>query len=296
MSPLKRSNNIAARMGRWSASHRKTAIFGWLAFVLASVVVGGAIGAKKLDQNEMGIRESGQAQAIIDRGEFRDAADESVLIQSDTLHFSEPGFRAVVEDVVRAVSSVDGVSNVVSPLDADAANLVSADDRSALVQFEVDDTGNKSVERVEPVLEMVAALQETHESFTVEEFGGASATKALDETVGEDFKQAEYLALPITLGILIVVFGALVAAGIPLLLGLSAVAAALGLLAFPGQLFPMDDAADSVILLIGLAVGVDYSLFYLKRERAGAAAGKSHTAALEAARGDGRAAPSSSRA
>jgi uncharacterized membrane protein YdfJ with MMPL/SSD domain len=283
VSPLKHSNNLAARMGRWSARHRKTAIFGWLAFVVAALVIGGAVGTKKLDQDELGIGESGRAQQIIDDGAFTDAADESVIVQSESAQADSPQFRVVIRDVVTAVSRIEGVSHVESPLSGNNRNLVSPDGRSALVQFEVDDTDEKAVDRVEPVLAAVASVQADHRDFAVEQFGGASATKAFDETIGEDFQRAEYTALPITLGILIVVFGALVAAGIPMLLGLTSVAAALGLLAFPSQLFAMDEASNSVILLIGLAVGVDYSLFYLKREREERAAGRGPDAALEAA-------------
>ena len=283
MTPLNRSNNIAARMGRWSARHRKTAIFGWLAFVIAAAVIGGAVGMKKLDQDELGIRESGRAQELIDNGAFRDTADESVFVESSSATAGQPAFRAVVRDVVAAVSAQEGVSNVRSPLGPNGENLVSQDRHAALVQFELDDTDERSTELVEPVLEAVAGVQASHPEFRVEQFGAASATRALDETVGEDFKRAEYTALPITLGILIVVFGALVAAGIPMLLGLTAVFAAIGLLSIPSQLFAMDEAANSVILLIGLAVAVDYSLFYLKREREERAAGKGAEAALEAA-------------
>jgi RND superfamily putative drug exporter len=283
MSPLKRSNNLAARMGRWSASHRKTAIFGWLAFVVAALVIGGAIGTKQLDPDEFGIGDSAHARQIVESGAFADTADETVLVSSASATADEPAFRAVVAAVVKAVSRQEGVSSVVSPLDAKGSTLVSKDGHAALVQFEISDADGTSTTLVEPVLEAVASVQASSPSFRVEQFGGASATKALDETIGEDFKKAEYTALPITLGILIVVFGALVAAGIPVLLGMSAVMAAIGLLAVPSQLVGMDEAANSVILLIGLAVGVDYSLFYLKREREERAAGKGKEAALEAA-------------
>jgi len=283
MSPLKPSTNVAARMGRWSARHRKTAVFGWLAFVVASVAIGASIGTKRLDPDELGTGQSARAQEIIDSGAFVDATDESVLVSSESRTASDPAFRAVLADVVRAVSRQEGVSNVVSPLDPEGSTLVAKDRRSALVQFEVFDVDEQATTLVAPVLEAVARVQERSPDFRVEQFGGASAMKALDETVGKDFQRAEYTALPITLGILIVVFGALVAAGIPLLLGLTAVLAAIGLLAVPGQLFAMDEAANSVILLIGLAVGVDYSLFYLKREREERAHGQSKGAALEAA-------------
>ena len=151
------------------------------------------------------------------------------------------------------------------------------------MRFELSDADGEAVTRVGPVLGALAAVQDRHEAFRVEAFGDASAQFALEETIQADFTRAEYTALPVTLGILVVVFGALVAAGIPLLVGLSAVAAAIGLLALPSRLFAMDEAANSVILLIGLAVSVDYSLFYLKREREERAAGKSEQAALAAA-------------
>ena len=91
------------------------------------------------------------------------------------------------------------------------------------------------------------------------------------------------LSLPITLIILVIAFGALVAAGIPLLLALTAVFATFGLVALPSHVLPMANEARAIVLLIGLAVGVDYSMFYLKREREERAAGRSERAALEAA-------------
>ncbi len=85
------------------------------------------------------------------------------------------------------------------------------------------------------------------------------------------------LSIPLTLIVLLLAFGALVAAGIPVLLAFSAVLAAIGLNALVSQLVPVADATKSVILLVGMAVGVDYSLFYLRREREERAGG-SHAA------------------
>ena len=91
------------------------------------------------------------------------------------------------------------------------------------------------------------------------------------------------LSIPVTLILLLITFGSLVAASVPLWIGLSSVIAALGLVNIASQIVPVDSNLPAVILLIGLAVGVDYSLFYLKREREERAAGRSETAALEAA-------------
>ena len=99
----------------------------------------------------------------------------------------------------------------------------------------------------------------------------------------DDFSKAEITSLPITLIILILAFGALLAAFVPLLLAITAVAAAIGLIGPISQIWPVDEAISSVVLLIGLAVGVDYSMFYLRREREERARGRSEEAALEAA-------------
>ncbi|HVM17302.1 MAG TPA: MMPL family transporter [Gaiellaceae bacterium] len=263
-------------MGRWSASHPKTAVLGWIAFVVSAAVLGAAVGTAQLDPAANAVGESKRAQEILQAGGFADAAGESVLVTSERYRAAEAPFQAILADVAAVVSARDGVSAVQPP-------LVSEDGRAALVRFDLADDEGQAVTLVAPVLEALAAVQERHAGFRVEAFGDASAQRAVEQTIAADFRRAEYTAVPVTLGILVVVFGALVAAGIPLLVGLSAVVAAISLLALPSRLFAMDEAAGSVILLVGLAVSVDYSLFYLKREREERAAGRGAEAALAAA-------------
>ena len=108
MSPLKHSNNLAARMGRWSANHWKTAVFGWLAFVVASVVIGGAVGTKYLEDNDLAVGEAGRPTKIIEAG-FPESADEQgeiVLIQSKTLTADDPAFKAAIEDVAKTLDAL----------------------------------------------------------------------------------------------------------------------------------------------------------------------------------------------
>ena len=112
---------------------------------------------------------------------------------------------------------------------------------------------------------------------------GRRSVRRCDDTLGKDFDRAELLSLPVTLVILIVAFGALIAAGVPVLLALSSVAAAMGLSALASHLVPATDTTTSVILLIGMAVGVDYSLFYVRREREERAKGRVRLDAVEIA-------------
>jgi RND superfamily putative drug exporter len=137
---------------------------------------------------------------------------------------------------------------------------------------------------VEKALDQVAIVQQRHQGLRVEEVGDASANKAVSDSLEDDFSKAEMTSLPVTLLILIVVFGSLLAAGVPLLLALTAVGATIGLIGPVSHTFgPVAEQINSVVLLIGLAVGVDYSMFYLRREREERAAGAGERASLEAA-------------
>ena len=275
MTPPRPHSNLAARMGRWSAAHWKTATFGWLAFVIVAFGLGTAIGVNNVDPNAPGPGESGRMDRILDDG-FKQPADESVLIRSRSARAGTPAFDAAVTDVVARVSRVAAVQGV-------QRGAVAKDRHAALVAFTIEGDKDKAVDKIQPVLDAVAAAQAAHPGFTIGEFGYASAQKGVETAYGDDLGKAGALSLPITLLILVLAFGSLVAAGIPLLLALTAVLATFGLIALPSHLIPVAFEAPAMVLLIGLAVGVDYSMFYLKRERQERAAGKSTEAALEAA-------------
>src|SRR5690606_7860102 len=193
----------------------------------------------------------------------------------------DPAFRAGVDDTVRRLEAAKDVRDVASPYSADGQ--ISEDGRSALIDFEIAGNPDTATDRIDPALAATAAAAKANPELRIEQFGDASADKAISKQFGDDFKKAELTSLPITLIILVLAFGAIVAAGVPLLLALSGVLATIGLLAPISLIAPVDESVNSVILLIGLAVGVDYSLFYLRREREERAAGRSEQASLEAA-------------
>ena len=277
-----KSNNLAARMGRWSASHWKTATFGWLAFVLVAFGLGGLAGTKSIDPNEPGPGESGRMEKILDEG-FKQPADESVFIQNGSMQVTDPAFQAVIQDVVRRIRTLDEVQKVQSPLDPENAAQIAASGHAALIDFEIRGDPDDAVDKIGPVLDRVDAAQQDHPAFFIGEFGNASAEDAVVTAYGDDLGKAGTLSLPITLLILVIAFGSLVAAGIPLLLALTAVFGTFGLVAVTSHVVPMANEAPALVLLIGLAVGVDYSMFYLKRAREERAAGRSVHAAVEAA-------------
>jgi len=280
--------NFAARAGRWSAAHWKTATIGWLVFVAVAILAGSAAGTRALTQSDSGNGESGRALVTLAKAGFQQPASETVLIQSDTLTPSDPRFRAVIRNVVGAVSTAAHVANVRSPLDT--AGQISADSHSAIVRFDLPGKTATAKDRVVPALAAVDAAQRAYPDFSIREAGDGSADRALSKRLSDDFTRAERLALPITLAIMLLAFGALVAAGLPVLLAFSGVFAAIGVSGLLSHVLAAADATKSVILLVGMAVGVDYSLFYLKREREERAAGHDpHDALMRTAATSGEA-------
>jgi putative drug exporter of the RND superfamily len=257
--------NLAERAGRWSAAHWKAATFGWLAFIAVAVVLGQAFGTVKLSDAEQATGESARAEAALATSGMHRPASESVLVQSSGVSVGDAAFGRTLEHVVAGLRTMPEVRNLRSPLGH--AAQISHDGHSALVQFDLRGSPETAEDRVQPVLQEVAGLQQAAPGFAVAEFGDASARHELRQTTNEDFTHAESLSLPITFLVLLLAFGAFVAAGIPVLLAFSAVLGSLGISAMLSHLFHASGATSSVMLLMGMAVGVDYSLFYLKRER-----------------------------
>jgi uncharacterized membrane protein YdfJ with MMPL/SSD domain len=285
LSPLKRSTNIAARMGRWSASHWKTATFGWLAFVIAAVMLGSMFGTTFLEDSDTNVGEAKKADQLLEAGfpSNKDEQGEIVLIKSSKLKADDPAFVAVINDVTKTVDSFPQVAKIQSPLQAAHKDQVSDDGHAVMVTFQPKGTYDEAVLYIDKIDAAVEKAHQRHPDFYVDELGSVSTEKAVDGAFKSMLAKAGLISIPLTLLILLLVFGSLTAALIPLLLALSAVMATIGLIAFPSSIVPMDEQVNEVILLIGLAVGVDYSLFYVKREREERAAGRSESAALEAA-------------
>jgi len=283
------TNTFAGRMGRWSAQHRKTAIWGWIAFVVIAFVIGNAVGTQKPDHQDY-VGPSGQATKLFDE-HFPKKDDEQVIVQAGKGgHATDPAVRTAVDQTVAAVSGLPGVTDVQSPYAKGNEGQISKDGRSVLVQFSIRGDEDTTADRVDPTIAAVDKVKTANPAVFVGQFGGASAEKAIDQAQNEDSSKSMMLSLPATLAVLLVTFGALVAAGIPLLLGLTAVFATLGLVGPVSHLVPMDNTVTEVVLLVGLAVGVDYSLFYLRREREERARGAGKLEAVHiAAASSGRA-------
>jgi uncharacterized membrane protein YdfJ with MMPL/SSD domain len=259
-----------------SARRPRTTIALWLVFVAGCLFAGSLTGVKTLTGSQQGTGESARADARIDAAGLRSPAAESVLVRSGDPASTAAAARALEArlDGLREVRAVHG------PRDTPA--LSTAGGRSVLVQVTLRGDPDDAKEHVAPVQRAVAAVERAHAGVTLQEAGGGTIEKAFDEVLQKDLKRAELISLPITLVILLLAFGAVVAASVPLLLGLTSVAAAMGAFGVISQLAPDGGTGGALVVLIGLAVGVDYSLFYIRREREERRAGKGPHAALDA--------------
>jgi putative drug exporter of the RND superfamily len=283
---------VTERVAGWSSRHRKAAVFGWLLLVIGVFLAGQAIGSKNLPEYDPG--QAGQAERVLNQvapAQF-DAYDESVLIQARTpgVRFgTDPAMRQAASRVAAALSArPQYAAGILTPLSAGGQSLVSKDGRSALVTFEV--SGN--IADISPAVtadqHAVATVQARYPDLLIAESGDASIDQAISNALS--FGKAEATSIPVTLILLLLVFGALVAAGIPLLLALTALTAALGVVTLVSHVLPIASTTDDIVVIIGMAVGVDYSLFYLRREREERASGRSFPEALRiASRTSGRA-------
>ena len=283
--------NLAARAGRWSATHRKTAIIGWILFVVLATVIGGKLGMNQLEDSASGNGDSKRGAMIADDAGFPQEVGERVLIQGKgSIKSDDPQVTAAVKDVVHRLQGIKGVKDIESPLVAEQrANTVSKDGRSMLVTFSMPaktDTAEdfqKLETLAEAPLAAVAAVQKAHPELLVQEHGDASQQKALGPQERADEAKGLKISLAGTLIILLIAFGAAVAAGVPLFLGISSFVATTGLLAPASQLMPLHSAVSQVTMLIGLAVGVDYAMFYMRRMMEERDNGRSSADALDVA-------------
>ncbi|HEX9040798.1 MAG TPA: MMPL family transporter [Trebonia sp.] len=269
--------NLAATLGGWSARHRLTAVGAWLALVIATLMIGSAAGQVTMTQAEYGVGESGQATWTLVQAGIKDPAAELVMVSGSGSSPSDTAtLLSTANAVLTAVRATGQVNDARSP-------VISPSGQQVLLQFSMKGDPDTAADRVQPVEDAVTRVQAAHRNVTIEEVGGASVSKWFNDTIFRDFQRAEWTVVPLALGILLVIFGALLAALLPVLLALTAFLAANGILALVSHAVHVDTSASSVMMLMGMAVGVDYCLFYLRREREERAKGAGREAALRTA-------------
>jgi RND superfamily putative drug exporter len=245
------------RAARWSATHPWRAIGAWFAFVLVAVGLAVAVPTVQTDDSEYGVGESGRADQIVRDAGLDGLPTEDVVITARGGGAPDKAeAQSVAAGIATAMRNLDGVVEVADPLRSPSGKAVMVDVQLA-----------RGTDDVDALQRVTDASQKAHPDLRVRQAGDVSIDSGINDRVAEDLSSAEGISLPVTLVLMLLAFGALIAAGLPVLIAASSVAATIGVTAPLSHLVHAEPTVSSMIVLIGMAVGVDYSLFYLKRER-----------------------------
>ncbi|UPT46605.1 MMPL family transporter [Streptomyces sp. WAC00303] len=252
--------HLPVRMARWSARHAGRAIAGWFAFVVLCLVAGIALGTNEATTKDFWVGEAGRAEATATEGGLERSPTERIMIRARSGELDMAAAVAAAQDVAERMRDLPEVESVAAP-------VRSKDGEILLVSVVLNGPELQGKKNVVPLLEQTAAVGADHPHLVVEETGSPAISKGVNDQRDEDLALSERISLPVTVITLLIVFGSVIMAGVPLLLALSSIAAAIGLSMVASHVMPDAGVGTNLILLIGLAVGVDYTLFYLKRER-----------------------------
>jgi len=195
-------------------------------------------------------------------------ATEIVIVKSEDQTVDSPAFQGMVGELVTSMrAQTDTVASVVSYYEAGVDSLVSADRKILLIPVTLTASVYDAPAEVEPLTALLEEVDARADSFTVLPFGQGSTGEENNKISEEDLQQSEMIGMPAALVILVLVFGALLAAVVPIVLALIAITLAMGLAAAIGQIYPLTFFVTNMIVMIGLAVGIDYSLFIVARYR-----------------------------
>ncbi|CAM5434129.1 MMPL family transporter [Streptomyces coeruleorubidus] len=254
-------NSLSVRVARWSARHPWRAVAGWLVFVALCLGAGSAVGTNSAKTADYRVGEAGRAEALAAEAHLERRAAEQVLISSRSGGALDEGAaRAAADDLTDRMRRLPEVAGVADP-------LLSKNRQTLMVEVALKGEERDAKDKVDALVAQTSAVQKSHPGLLLEETGSPSVSKGVDKQRSDDLALSEAITLPVTLVTLMVVFGSVTMAGVPLLLALSSIAAAVGLSMVVSHVSPDAGVGTNVILMIGLAVGVDYTLFYLKRER-----------------------------
>ncbi|HSA53699.1 MAG TPA: MMPL family transporter [Yinghuangia sp.] len=271
-----RKTPATVRVARWSATNPWRAIGIWVALVVACLVIGSAAGTEKAGASDLGVGQSGRAGEIAREHGLVAPAAENILITAKAGALDRDVAQKAAARITDQARSLEDVAEV--------GEATASDDGSAyLVPVDLAGDPDKAQDHFGDLADVRKAVQEEFPDLRIEQIGDGSGGKAIEEQIGKDLAQAEMFSLPVTLVILMVAFGALIAAAVPVILAITAVAASIGLYGLASAVFPDPGSAANIIMMMGMAVGVDYSLFYVRREREERAKGRNRLDAIEIA-------------
>jgi uncharacterized membrane protein YdfJ with MMPL/SSD domain len=292
------------RVAAWSARHRWPVFGLWflatIGLFVISLAAGGTRSVEAVSNDERAKYEAGEAYVVYSAanasvGQQAPASQQFLLIMSSAERtVDDPAFKAATADIASRMaalqSSVDGVTGpvfeqIVDPTVAsDAAGLISPDRTTVRIVARVPGDGAVLAHRLDPVPALVTEIKSAHPDYRIHVLNNTLTNNEISELINGGLDASLRLTIPLTFLILLVAFGTVVAAVVPLILAVTALLAAFGILGLYSQVVtPVSPYASQLVVLIGLAVAVDYSLFMVTRFRTERRHGRDKLAAIHAA-------------
>jgi putative drug exporter of the RND superfamily len=251
------------RLARFSLRHRRLVAAAWVALFVAGIAIGGGV-FDRLDPDVGDVEgtESARAEARLDA---LDPGGESIAAVADGIDPSDPAVAAALRATVERLRAIPGVAEVADPVTTGVPELVASDGRAVLVAVEL--APGLGEDRFDQALEAAEAELRGLDAPRVLVGGGPLQDAEFEEQVGADLARAELLSMPVVLVLLLVIFGGIVAAGLPVLVALVGVAGTLLALLGISAVTDVSVYSVNVVTMLGLGLAVDYALLLVSRFR-----------------------------
>ncbi|MGE5594573.1 MAG: MMPL family transporter, partial [Hyphomicrobiales bacterium] len=249
---------------RTSARHPWLVLGAWVLLIAGAVFA--AMQMDITENSDITGTDSYRADKLLEerlRGD--DPASETIVVESSQFRVDDPAYRDFVTSLTADLRNTEGVASVTNAYEAGEDGLVSADRTMTLIVANLTGDAIDADETVVPLLDTLENHQA--EGFEVLTAGDGSINRELNERFEQDIASAEQLGVPAALVVLFFVFGAAVAAGVPVVLGFLGIALSIGITALLSHVLGVGSIVTNMITMIGLAVGIDYSLFIIERFR-----------------------------
>ena len=266
-----RSSGLTERLARTSALHPWRSIGLWAVLVvLAVLAVGSLLGSGLTSENKFRAGEPGSVTAdrlIQERLSGPHKVTDFVIVRSAELTVDDPAFKAYVTDVAGRITALgtDVVEAASTYYATNDPGLLSRDKHATLIPVVMAGNMDEALKNVDKLHETAVAAQS--DGFTIAQAGEASLNQMFTELAEKDLARGEIFGVPAALIVLVIVFGAVLAATMPLVLSVISIVLALALTALIGQVYPTNIFVLNILTMMGLAVGIDYTLFVISRYR-----------------------------
>ena len=281
MQPVRQRPGVVARVARWCVEHRRRALIAWIVILLAVLGVSSAVGTRQANQFTLNGTESQRAVDLLKRDFPAQSGDvDQIVFHARQGRITDPAIRARITAALARVKRLPHVAEVDSPYAA-GGRAISSDGRIAFATLMFD---KQAPALPKPAIERVISAAEQARSPDLQvELGGA----AMEQTQNTSFGTASAVGLAAAIVVLLIAFGSFVAMGLPIVTALLGLGTAFGAIALASHVIDMPDFSSDLAAMIGLGVGIDYSLFVVTRfsenRRRGAAVGGATVLAMDTA-------------